>query len=819
MRITIERLRTLVLVTAVLLVAALGLFLSIAHFRNKARINDVLRPLGANIQLDEKGVTYTQSHGPHTLFKIHASRVVQLKQNGRAHLHDVQIELYGQDGSTVDRITGGEFEWDDKAKTATASGPVEIVIMRPGQKPVVAGGAANANPAPAKPKNTPLASAEHTAEAGQIEVKTSGLTFDEKSGVATTAKRVEFATVQGQGSSIGATFDSSNGQLVLDHAVELNIRHGAEPVAVHAQRAAFQRDQLTCDLTVADAEYRNGQANAGQATILFRQDGSAVRLDARNGFALTTATGAKVASPSGSLGFDNRNRPRQGRMEGGVTMESTSSGRRVEGSAPTAQLAFAPSGLLRSAHLERGVIMHSEEDQPGGAHLTRDWRSPVADLDFRSTRAGGLELATVRGTGGVVLTGQSQRAGAPASPSRMTADQVTGDFSAGQELTRLIGVGHATMEQTSASGAHQTTSGDRLDAHFAAAKGSAAPSAAAHANSAAQIESAIVDGNVALVQEQPAKPGEPASPPLHAYAGHAVYEGAAELLHLTANPRVDNGQLQLSADKIDVSQASGDAFAHGNVKATWMDASATSNTSAGQGSLALGGQGPAHIVANEAQLHKASDEATFRGHVRLWQQANSIAAPVIVLDRAHQTLVAHAAGASEPVNIVLLSAGGPTGRSGRSNKPASPPSVVRARAGDLKYSAAERKAVLHAGVVGTVEAETSSATTTSSEAEIVLLPPGNHAAPNGTSAQVDRLIARGNVVVNSEGRRGTGEQLVYTSETGEYVLTGTAAAPPRMTVPVQGSVTGDALIFNSLNDSVRVEGQGQRTLTQSVAPK
>ena len=71
------------------------------------------------------------------------------------------------------------------------------------------------------------------------------------------------------------------------------------------------------------------------------------------------------------------------------------------------------------------------------------------------------------------------------------------------------------------------------------------------------------------------------------------------------------------------------------------------------------------------------------------------------------------------------------------------------------------------------------------------------------------MTARGHVTVTSEGRRGTGEQLVYTSETGEYVLTGTAAVPPRMTDPARGTVTGEALIFHSRDDSVSVEGGGR----------
>jgi lipopolysaccharide export system protein LptA len=139
--------------------------------------------------------------------------------------------------------------------------------------------------------------------------------------------------------------------------------------------------------------------------------------------------------------------------------------------------------------------------------------------------------------------------------------------------------------------------------------------------------------------------------------------------------------------------------------------------------------------------------------------------------------------------------------------------------GDLKYSDAERKAVMRGGALGTVVAETGTATSVSNEVEMLLLPPGNHAGKDGGQAQVDRMTARGRVTLTSEGRRGTGEQLVYTGETGEYVLTGTAGAPPRMTDPARGTVTGEALIFHSRDDSVSVEGGGRKTTTETTTPK
>ena len=81
------------------------------------------------------------------------------------------------------------------------------------------------------------------------------------------------------------------------------------------------------------------------------------------------------------------------------------------------------------------------------------------------------------------------------------------------------------------------------------------------------------------------------------------------------------------------------------------------------------------------------------------------------------------------------------------------------------------------------------------------------------------MISTGRVEISSGGRRGTGEQLVYTGDTGNYVLTGSAAAPPKLTDPARGTVTGQALIFNSRDDSVSIEGEGRKTTTITTAPK
>ena len=815
MRLTIERMRTVVLMAGILLVVALGVFLAIGRWRSPFSRRDLPKRLGINIQQEANGFTHAQFRSGRAIFKITASKVEQLKDD-RFRLHTVKIEMYGANDGGANRIEGDEFEYDQQTGIAKAAGPVAITLTRPSSKDSNHPPASTTQGAADKTKTDPSAK----PDSGEIHVRTSGLTFDQNSGVASTSQRVDFDVAQGSGSSIGASYDSQNGRLVLDHDVVLNTIRGADPVALRAQHGEFEQGDQICRLNAAVAKYRDGEARAGYATIHFRDDGSAERLDASKSLVLTSATGGSLTAPNGMLLFDEQSNPKHGHLEGGVVIDSEQNGNSFHGTSPTAELEFNAAGMLSHAHLERGVNFSSRQ-QAAAIQVERNWTSPVADLEFNSTGKSQLALSRIHGTGGVVVSGESRRNGA-VSPSRMAADDVTGTFAADSILTTAVGVGHASIAQTTPAGMHQATSGDRLEAHFAPLT---SPDTKANtldkSSRSSRVESATVAGNVVLVQESVAHQDASAPPPLRATAALAVYEDTGEWLHLSGSPRVENGGLQLAANKIDFSQASGDAFAHGDVKATWFGnedgASAKRASSAdNQKPPTLGAQGPAHVVSKEAHLRQPSGEATFTGQARLWQQGNSVAAPVIVLDRTKQTLVARTADPSEPVKVALVTSATPG--AGKSGKPGTP-SVVRVQGSDLRYSDAERKAVMRSGPAGNVVAETGAATTRSSEVELILLPPGNHAAANGAAAQVDRMTASGNVTIDSMGRKGTGDQLVYSGESGEYTLTGSAATPPRLTDPIRGTVTGEALIFNSRDDSVNVEGGGHATMTETTVPK
>ncbi len=824
MRFTIERLRTLVLLAGVLLVIALGVFLGTARFRNRFIRKDLPQKLGLNIQEEANGFVYTHEVRGRTLYKIRASKQIQLKRDGKVflQLHEVNIELYAEDGSRVDRIAGDEFEYDPNSGIAKAVGPVEITLMKPTIAPAIAPKATADRMLAPKQQNTPLASAAHSAAGGEIQVKTSGLIFDRNSGQASTAERVEFTLTEGSGSAMGANYNAHDGLLVLDHAVQLQVQRGSDPVNMTAQHAVFHRDDQVCELVSALVRYRKDVSSATEARVYFRDDGSAEHLLADKGFQLVTATGGRLAAPTGTLDFDEHNQPLHGHLQGGVTIDSDNKGRKIHGTSPTMDLAFASQGVLRSAHLERGVQIVSDDETAsaqGPLHTHRTWMSPVADLTFRNAGKGRIEPETIHGTGGVSVAATSRRGDGPATPEKLSADDVSGEFGANGALTKLIGRGHTAIAETTANGTQEAMNGDALEAHLAAAA-NAPETSGSRPGQEMQIETATMNGNVVLTEQPPAKAGVEQAV-MRATAGHAVYDNAGQWLHLTESPRVTDGGLELTAEKLNVSQESGDAFAQGNVKATWIGeapGARRDNSSTRSVNANFGAQGPTHVIAESAELQHSTGAATFRGNARLWQQGNSVVAPVIVLDRTRQTLVAQTTSAKSPVQVVMVSATAAVPGAEGSQKPKDP-SVIRVRGGDLKYSSAERKAVMRAGVAGRVVSNTADATTISNELELTLLPPGNHAGKDGEAAQVDRMTSTGHVEISSESRHGTGEQLVYTSDTGNYVLTGTAATPPKLTDPTHGTVTGQALIFNSRDDSVSIEGDGRKTTTVTTAPK
>ena len=93
------------------------------------------------------------------------------------------------------------------------------------------------------------------------------------------------------------------------------------------------------------------------------------------------------------------------------------------------------------------------------------------------------------------------------------------------------------------------------------------------------------------------------------------------------------------------------------------------------------------------------------------------------------------------------------------------------------------------------------------------------------AAYVERRVGgkdRVQVRAEGDGRGGFGSGARGQQVAGRHAYlrpAGKRATPPRIADPARGTVTGEALIFNSRDDSVSIEGGGRKTTTETTAPK
>lgn len=799
MRITVARLRQAILILAGLLVAVLIGFFAYARYRIHRIERDLPAKLGINIQQTASGYTYSQSSGGHTLFTIHASRLIQYKSGGNATLHDVSITLYGPAGSSrVDKIYGSDFSYDPKGQIVQALGKVSIDLQ--------GFGSGNAS------------------KQDRIHVTTSGLVFNQKTGTADTDKYTEFAFPKASGNCTGAHYNSKTGVLVLDSQIEMTTTATqGSPATIHATHAQVVRDSNQVYLLYPQTDYKAEKASADAAIVQFRPDGSAESVRALGHVRIVNADGAVMTASDSVTQLDDASHLKTADFAGGVNYVFKSKGQSMSGTAGSSTLTFGPDSGLRHAQFRDAVsfvdqVFRLAHDPNGTA--SRDIRAEKLDIDFAPGPHGKSAIPRkALAVGGAHVDLHTIPSKGPQQLTTISGDQLLATLTSdGRAIRNLDGTGHTRMVDLAADGSTNISTGDALHVAFRvpppSRRGVRHGSSASATAQASQIEAAVQAGHVVLKQLPASRPGAASSAALTAWAGQATYQARTQVTQLTGNPRLEDGaSMQLAGGVIEYHRDTGDAAVSGGVKALWSQrqGSAKAATKHGQSvapALSLGGEGPVHITADHAFLSRAANTSTFYGNAstdaRMWQGANSIMAPVLEVTRLPQTLKAYGGpGSSGPVVDANF-----TSAIGARHKV----SAVRMRSRTLFYSDADRRGDFR----GDVTAQNPDGTIHADEARIYLTPAGKS---NKQQAQLERIVATGHIVITQPGRRGAGERLVYTANDGRYVLSGVPGHPPYLEDAAKGRTTGATLIFNSQNDSVVVSGGKSSAVTETRAPR
>jgi lipopolysaccharide export system protein LptA len=861
MRVTVERLRGWIVVLAGVLVAVILLFLGLARWRTLHLRRDLPSGLGVQIQESASGYTFSKSERGHTMFTLHAARTVQFRSGTHAELHDVSITVYAPDGAPADRIYGRNFEYDPSRGIAHAEGQVLIDLQG-------ATGQGAAGPA----------GGQEDDGKNIVHAKTSDLYFNQNSGLATTTQRIEFRVAQASGSAMGASFDSSGGLLTLDRDVRFNSSFDGDPLTVQAAHGQFDRVGKLLILLSSTVDYRDNHGSADHSTVYFRPDGSASRMEAQGHVKVVGPDGQQIVSQAAHVTMNERSQPQRVTLDGGLLCVEDNSQRSLRASAASGILHFNAEQQLSLLQLRNAVSVEDRErsNAPAGSPpATRTLRASAVDVDLQPGPDNRPKARHIVASGPARVSMHTDSPKQGAQDTAVEGDTLIAALNAEQALTSLRGEGHTKLALAGKDGARQSSSGDTLLLTFdpppgSGASGNRVARGPAHAGigspaapDSSQLRSAVQEGNVTLIQDPPpeapgrarpadlrSRPGNsaPRSAPSRttATARRLTYDATSQLVRLAGDPRIEDASGELAAESIAFDRSSGDAAAEGKVQATFRQ---------DNGAPAIAFPGPAnassgsiYVVAERAHLDHGQDLTTFYGSprrdARLWQEGNLIAAPVLELSRARQTLVAHGARGGNGAAGALNSGGVTAIFSGQAKRPAQSAqslseglqsSTVTLESGRLEYAAAQHVAVFSGGATAHVQF----GVVRSAVMKLYLVLAGAPATPGdktarlqakssgpggsppvqppgqSSSSQIDRIVATGGVVVEQPGRKATGERLVYTEANGNCVLTGAPGAPPRLIDAQHGAVTGASLIFNDRDDSVFVEGGESRAATDT----
>jgi lipopolysaccharide export system protein LptA len=398
------------------------------------------------------------------------------------------------------------------------------------------------------------------------------------------------------------------------------------------------------------------------------------------------------------------------------------------------------------------------------------------------------------------------------------------------ELSTVHGSGHTSIEQINPEGVDQTSYGQSLDATFRES---------GPGKGQAELASAVQEGGVVMTRSAPVKSAAVAAEDMQRATGdRASFDADTDRLTLTGSVHVSDAGSILSAARVVMEQDTGDATADGGVKVSYLQA---------------GSAQPAYVVAARAELNHDAGRATFYGRpaaggassnsrlARLWQPGadgqggSQIEAPVLVFEQEQKRLTAKAetAGVVGQVHAALEDSGAGKGSgaakqgagvvklAGTKGPTLTGSGVARIISSQMVYSDIDRQAVFTGGVQvfdgdGVMRSQQATVYLSPADAEKDKAAKGAAAAHGATTGSpgssvngllggnVERIVATQKIELTQPGRRATGDRLVYTASDQMFVLTGTAAAPPKVVDAQQGSTTGAVLRFHSGDNSVEV---------------
>jgi len=729
--------------------------------------------MAADLTSAAKDWTWIETSEPpesRTICFIKAQDARQAKDSNHVILEQVELRLPSMHGPTYNLVHCAHAEYDQSDKRLYSDGAVDITLAVPNQ---------------GQPKHT------------LVSIHSSGVTFDSGTGKATTDRPTTFLFENGDGKSVGASYDPGTRELFLNSQAELHWNPPgphAKPIRIEADQVIYRENlQGVWLLGHAKLTRDNTVVEAGE-TVIALQDDSIRHIDAKQAHGTDAYPNRKLQYSADHLaveyGDDGEVQTITG--EGNARLVSMSEGSQVTATGDRVDLSFADANgeaaLTQALVSGHGFL----ESKPDPAVKTAPGKEPAETRILRSDaiqmkmRPGGRELASLETQAPGELEFLPNRAGQ--RHRKFTGDHMVIAYGPQNRIQRFTAdncrtVSDPTPEEVARKHPVTTTTVSR--------------------NVAATFDPKT--SQLARMEQWGDFSYEAGD--RKARADRGILEQAENRITLDQHARMWDRTESTNADHIVLDEKSGNFTAEGHVNTSRMpDQQNKPNQPNKKGDSAmLSSDEPLQAVAHKMASSNHNRLVKYDGDAVLWQGANRIQADHVEIDREKRSILADG-------HVVTQSREEEKKADGKTQtaKASSAPAIFTlVKAPHMVYTDQDRVAHYSGGVL-----------LDRGSLRMKAMDLRSWLAEEGADSRLEKAFADGGVEIVQTGplrtRTGASEHAEYYTDEDKIVLRG---GDPRMSDNVRGDTRGAELIYYSDDDRLLVNGTAAQPVVSHIRRK
>jgi lipopolysaccharide export system protein LptA len=563
-------------------------------------------PLPADVSSTTHGGTWTQKDQKTGCrsYEITSQDMRQASDSSHSELSGVELRIFHKSAKECDTkfdlVRSGAATYFDSEDRLYAEGPVSITLGEP---------------------------AEGEAPPNLISITSSGVTFDTNSGRADTERDAKFHFKNGEGESLGATYDPPTKVLLMKKDVVVDWEAAtphAKPLHIEAPSLQYQETASEIDLVPTGRITRDELVFEGDTpTIRLRDDEAGHKfvreIDAVHAHGSDNTPGRKLkySADRAWVFYNDDHLIERIVVEGNAAMTSTGETSETQVTANHVEMYFNPkdkeSQLDHVVCTGNAVLTSSPLPAPGktptDSHVLRS-----DNIDMKM-RPGGREIQTVAAHPSGTLEFLPNQ---PASHHRtLQGDEMLITYAAQNHIESF----HSTNIKTTTD-----PNADERKHNRAVSTTSSRELAARFEPQTSQLADMEQTGDFSY-QEGDRK----------AHAKKATFDQKQNVMTLDGGAAVSDATGTTTADHIRLDERTDDFLAEGNVSSNRMpDKDQKSDSSMLSGDAPMNAQAGKMESSNRAGSHRTR----YEGNARVWQGANRITADVIEIDRDKHSIVA-----------------------------------------------------------------------------------------------------------------------------------------------------------------------------------